>query len=85
MQESMLTTDDNPFSPFEEFEQWFAYDVSHGYHSLAYLARVARLSPELSDADEIEATDLAIDEILRENPLNYKKVTRDFVPKSIPF
>lgn len=85
MQEAMLTTDDNPFDPFTEFDAWFQFDVSHGYHTLSYLARIAITSPELSDADELLAIEQAIDEIIRENPLNYKKVTREYVPIQVPF
>lgn len=85
MKESMLTTEDNPFDPFTEFDSWYAYDLSQGYNTLGYLARVAAWSSELSDADELLSIEYAIDEILKENPLNYKKVQRDFVPRSVPF
>lgn len=85
LQEAMLTTDDNPFDPFTEFDAWFQFDVQHGYHTLSYLARVAAVPTEVSDADELLANERAIDEILRENPLNYRKVTRDYVPITIPF
>lgn len=60
----MLSTIDNPFNPFTDFDRWFAYDVSHGYNSSSYLARIANTSEGLSDelnADEIER---AIDEIV---------------------
>lgn len=83
--ESMLTTDDNPFDPFDEFEAWYAFDMQHNYRTLEYLARVSHTSFELSDADELLAIEQAIDEILKENPLNYKKITREYVPKVVPF
>lgn len=84
MLEAMLTTDDNPFSPFDEFESWFVWDTAHGYHTLSYLGRLVNSSPELSDADQLLAQEQAIDEILKENPLNYLKVTREYVPEDIP-
>lgn len=65
--EFMLTTFDNPFSPFTQFDQWFAFDTSHGYHSAGFLARVAATSDELSDANQARAIEDAIDEIVREN------------------
>jgi len=74
----MLTTIDNPFDPFTQFDEWYAYDTSKGYYTCAYLARIARGSDELSEADEELAVELAIDEIVELNVLGiYKKVTND--------
>lgn len=75
MKEHMLTTTDNPFNPYTDFDEWNAWDMRAGYHTLAYLARVTRLSHELSESDTILAVELAIDEIVRENILGvYTKV-----------
>ena len=38
MEESMLTTIDNPYDPFEEFDDWRSYDEREGHYTLAYLA-----------------------------------------------
>lgn len=79
MKVSMLTTTDNPYSPFDEWEQWFTTDVMLGHHTPSYLARVAITSDELSDADQDLAIEEAIDEIIKDNPLGiYKKVTKEF-------
>lgn len=67
MAESMLTTVDNPFNPFTEFSEWYAFDVASGYHTNGLLARIAKVSHELSEADREQAIDQAIDEIVREN------------------
>jgi len=77
MSESMLTTDDNPYDPFTQFEEWFAFDEAKGYHTCSYLARIAKSSDELSQEDEDLAIEAAIDEIVKFNILGiYKKVTR---------
>ena len=65
--EYMLTTVDNPFDPFTQFDEWYQFDQQLGYNSSSFLARVARLSPYLSPADETAALHAAIDEIVREN------------------
>jgi hypothetical protein len=78
MIEYMLTTVDNPYSPFEQFDDWFAYDTSKGYHSLPYLARVCKQSNELSETDQIIENNRAILEIVQFNLLGiYKKVEQE--------
>jgi hypothetical protein len=72
-----LTTVDNPFNPFTEFAAWYGYDTTHGYHSAALLARVARSSDDLSDADQHIAVQQAIDEIVRMNVSGmHRKISR---------
>lgn len=78
MSEIMLTTIDNPYDPFENFDEWYVYDVSRGYNTCAYLARIAKCSDELSEADEALAINQAIDEILELNVLGiYRKATKE--------
>lgn len=75
----MLSTTDNPYSPFTEWRQWMAWDEAAGYHTLAYLGRVVRSSHELSEGDEQQAIDDAIDEIIEYNL--YGVHTRVTAPK----
>ena len=76
--QTMLTTIDNPYNPFLQFDEWYAYDESRGYHTCAYLARIAKSSDELSEEDESVAIEEAIDEIVKFNILGiYKKVTKE--------
>lgn len=63
--EHMLTTVDNPFNPFTQFDQWFAYDSLLGHNTSAFLARIVVTSDELSEADQSAAIEHAIDEIVR--------------------
>ena len=65
--EYMLTTVDNPFSPFTQNDEWDAWDRMAGYHTNSLLARVYRGSDDLSEADQAQAEADAIDEIVREN------------------
>lgn len=77
MAEHMLTTIDNPFDPFTQFDEWLAFDTSSGYHTSAFLARIAFSSDELSEADQSKAIEEAIEEIVQENVLGiYKKVSK---------
>lgn len=72
-----LTTFDNPYNPFEQFDEWFLYDVEKGYNTCSYLARVARTSDEFTDEENNQEILRAIDEIVRYDFLNiYKKVKK---------
>lgn len=71
----MLTTIDNPYNPFTEFDSWFMFDCEQGYNSCAYLARIARTSEQLTDQENDEEIERAIDEIIKYDFQNiYKKV-----------
>lgn len=71
----MLTTSDNPFNPFTQFNDWKSFDESKNYFTCSYLARIAKLSPEMSVADEQIEIERAIDEIVTLNVTgNYMKV-----------
>lgn len=73
----MLTTVDNPFDPFTQWEEWYAFDTRHGYHTAGLLARIVVTSDELSEADQALAIQLGIEEIVRENVSGmHKKVSR---------
>lgn len=75
VEEYMLTTIDNPFNPSTQFDEWYAFDVQQGHHTLAFLARIVKTSDDLSEADQAQAIDYAIDEIVRENVNGlYRKV-----------
>lgn len=74
----MLTTVDNPFDPFTQFDSWFLYDVEKGYNSCAYLDRIAKTSDQLSDEENAEEIERAIDEIIKYDFMNiYKKVKKE--------
>ena len=70
-----LTTVDNPFDPFDDFTSWFMFDIEKGYNSCDYLGRIARTSDQLSDQENNEEIERAIDEIIKYDLMNvYKKV-----------
>lgn len=75
--EYMLTTVDNPYDPFTQFDEWYVWDQNAGYCTPGLLARIARLSDEISEADEHIMLQQAINEIVRENVSGvHKKVKR---------
>ena len=80
MDVGMLSTWDNPFSPFTQFDQWLSFDRGMGYYSLEYLGRIANTSSALSDSQNEKIVDDAINEIVAFDVLGiYRKVyEKDF-------
>lgn len=76
MAQHMLTTIDNPFDPFTQYDEWLAFDGRQGHDTLSLLARVVITSDDLSEEDQNFATEQAINEIVSEDPLLiYRKVS----------
>ena len=76
--EYMLTTIDNPYNPFKQFDSWFLFDVEKGYNTCAYLDRIARTSDQLSDVENDEELERAMNEIIANDFMNiYKKVKKE--------
>lgn len=76
MTEHMLTTVDNPFNPFTNYDEWSSFDEDAGYFTSSFLARIVLSSDELSEADQDLAIEQAIDEVVKENVLGlYRKVS----------
>ena len=70
----MLTTFDNPFDPFKQFDEWRVYDDQQGYHTCEYLARIAHTSNRLSDEDNSLEIENAMNEICSFHPSLYRIV-----------
>ncbi len=78
MYSCMLTTNDNPFNPFEDFDSWFRFDTEKGYNSSSRLMRIAKIEDFYSD-EEVEAEiERAIDIIIEQDFLDiFKKVKKE--------
>ena len=80
----MLTTIDNPWHPFTNFDEWMTYDHEMGYDTLCYLDRIANASEELSDNDYDAAILEGMKEICELNVLGiYKLIHKDDVEKLV--
>lgn len=76
----MLTTFDNPYNPYSQFDAWLLFDKEKGYNTCEYLARIMHISDDMSQEEIDIENERAIDEIIFNDVLNiYKKV---FDPES---
>jgi len=74
--EFFITTTDNPYDYFKQFDEWLAFDRQMGHYTLEYLARIVRDAPDLSEEQENEEIEDAINKIIEWNGPMYKKVYR---------
>lgn len=76
----MITTIDNPYNPFTNFDEWYEYDESKGYCTSGYLSRIVRTSDDLTESQQDDAVSQAIDEIIEMNPDGFYKKLEDSEP-----
>ena len=70
-----ITTNDNPYDPFSQFDNWFRFDIEKGYYTCSKLARLTHLKSDMSDKEETEEVERAIDRLIEIDPFDiYKKV-----------
>ena len=82
--EFMLTTVDNPFDPFDSFEEWRLFDIKKSNEigfvpCCEYLAKIAELSDDMTQKERNTEIERAIDEIIQFNTMReFKKVSKEF-------
>ena len=81
--EVRITTIDNPYNPFTEWDDWFMFDVQQGYGTCERLASISLTSDQLTDQENNEAVEEAIEMLMKTGAFNkkgelieYKKVYR---------
>lgn len=78
MRKVNITTTDNPFNPFDDFTSWFMFDTEKGYYTSSKLARLTNLKEGMSEVEEDEEIERAIDRLIEIDPLDiYIKIERD--------
>lgn len=76
--EWLPTTVDNPWNPFTQYDEWYAYDHQHGWNTIERLARLTFTSDALSDAENEAERDRAFLELMRLDFMNvYRKFFKD--------
>nr|DAM92142.1 MAG TPA: hypothetical protein [Caudoviricetes sp.]DAR94812.1 MAG TPA: hypothetical protein [Caudoviricetes sp.]DAW05954.1 MAG TPA: hypothetical protein [Caudoviricetes sp.]DAY04134.1 MAG TPA: hypothetical protein [Caudoviricetes sp.] len=63
----MLTTEDNPFDPWTQYDLWREWDISHGYNLESYIATLMPMLTSASIEDYEHAWSVAVSSILEQN------------------
>lgn len=79
-----ITTVDNPWNPFTNWDEWLQYDIEMGYFTCEKVSRLALISEVLPDSINKELLDAAHQEMLKTgafdklgNFVNYKLVYKE--------
>ena len=72
--DSMLTTFDNPFNPFTEFDRWWKENLLLGHNCCGLLANESNVSDIASDEVNDKAIIEAMERIVKREPMIYKIV-----------
>ena len=84
MAEYMLSTFDNPYNPFDQFNLWHLFDIEKGYNTCERLAKFVNLTDDMTQQEIDEETDRAMDEIIKHDFLNiYVKVSNNAADTSL--
>lgn len=74
----MLTTKDNPFNPFTQYDSWLMFDLEKGYQTCERLAKIVQLEDDMTSIEEQNAMNRAIDEIIANDPTGiYIRATKN--------
>lgn len=80
LEEYALTTTDNPYDPYTQFDEWIAMDRQLGHYTCEYLARICEnISYELSQEEQNALICEAIDKIIANDP--FEIYTKAYAPK----
>lgn len=73
----MITTIDNPYNPFTDYDNWLTFDIEKGYYTCNKLARISNVTDDMTDKEMIEEEERAINRLIEIDPLDiYIKVNK---------
>lgn len=79
MREYAVTTEDNPFNPFTQFDDWFNFDCDKSYYTCNKIARLSQNQREdLDPIQQIIANNQVVDKLIACDFLGiYKRIERN--------
>ena len=79
-----VTSADNPYDPFEQWEQWLLFDINSGYNTCGRLDKVTHTSDAMTEKELFDAVEDGINILMKTGCINkkgtiveYKKVIKE--------
>ena len=66
----MLTTYDNPYNPFTQWDDWYKWDTDNHYYTPELLARYINDEDAMDDIERAQLEARAINTILDDGPIH---------------
>lgn len=66
----MISTKDNPFDPFDDFEAWLMFDKEKGYNSSERVARLAHFTEDMTEEESDKEFERAMDRLIEIDPFD---------------
>jgi len=66
----LVTTIDNPFDPFVQWNEWLAYDQHKQYYTCEFIAKLAQVSPDDDETEKENKLQTAIEFLLDYSPIH---------------
>lgn len=80
--EYMVTTLDNPWNPFTQFDAWYAEDIRLGHDTCGALARLSATGLNLFEDENAPILNSAIEDLLNADPYGiWIRVSRESFDK----
>lgn len=76
-EKTMITTRDNPFHPIKDFDSWYNWDETHGYHTCQLIDSFSHTHDSMTENELKEEMNRAYDVICNLLYLVYKKISFD--------
>lgn len=70
----LLSTTDNMYNPFTDFDNWYAYDQAHNYGTCEYIDRLSSWAYMLSDEEQQIAINDAVQRAYDASPKGMYKI-----------
>lgn len=83
MAQCLLTTIDNEYNPFTQWDQWYEFDTRMGYNTCALLGYFSYATSDLDEEDYEIETNNAIDRVLAFNPFGRHMKVYDYEAETL--